>query len=70
MNSRQNMSLVQERRTQEHQELSETFKMFDLNNDGRITKEELATVMKKLGKNTSDKDLQSKLMAFYYSLYF
>jgi len=45
---------------QEQAELAETFKMFDLNNDGHITKEELGTVMKRLGRKTTEKDLQSK----------
>lgn len=46
---------------QEQLELAETFKMFDLNNDGHITKEELGTVMKQLGRETTDNDLQTMI---------
>ena len=53
--------VVNRDQSQEHQELKETFKMFDLNNDGIITKEELGIVMKRLGRETNDRDLESKL---------
>lgn len=54
---------------QEQLELAETFKMFDLNNDGHITKEELGTVMKQLGRETTDNDLQSELYILWQCQY-
>jgi len=53
--------VVNRDQTQEHQELKETFKMFDLNNDGIITKEELGIVMKRLGRETNDRDLETMI---------
>jgi len=53
--------VVNRDQSQEHQELKETFKMFDLNNDGIITKEELGIVMKRLGRETNDRDLETMI---------
>lgn len=53
--------VVNRDQTQEHQELQETFKMFDLNNDGIIIKEELGIVMKRLGRETNDRDLETMI---------
>ena len=39
-------------------ELEEAFHMFDKNRDGRITKEELGTVLKSLGSNPTDTELE------------
>ncbi|KAJ3675589.1 hypothetical protein LUZ60_004631 [Juncus effusus] len=42
-------------------EYREAFLLFDKNNDGCITKEELATVIRSLGQNPSDDDLQDMI---------
>ncbi|KAJ3675584.1 hypothetical protein LUZ60_004626 [Juncus effusus] len=42
-------------------EYREAFHLFDKNNDGCITKEELKTVIRSLGQNPSDDDLQETI---------
>lgn len=44
------------------QELTDSFKFFDRNGDGKISKEELGTVVRSLGQKVSDADL-GKLMS-------
>lgn len=44
------------------QELTDSFKFFDRNGDGKISKEELGTVVRSLGQKVSDAEL-SKLMS-------
>uniref|UniRef100_A0A7S0ZKG0 EF-hand domain-containing protein n=1 Tax=Timspurckia oligopyrenoides TaxID=708627 RepID=A0A7S0ZKG0_9RHOD len=41
------------------QELREAFALFDKNSDGKITFEELGTVMRSMGQNPSDNELRS-----------
>lgn len=37
--------------------MKDAFSLFDRNGDGKITSEELGTVMKSLGQNPTDKEL-------------
>jgi Ca2+-binding EF-hand superfamily protein len=53
---------------EEQQELTATFRMFDLNNDGHICQKELGIVMKQLGRETSDADLKSEYLMDYIIL--
>lgn len=46
--------MTEERNTIEQKEFREAFKLFDSNNDGFITVEEMKELMKKLGRNMSD----------------
>ncbi|KAJ3697503.1 hypothetical protein LUZ61_001208 [Rhynchospora tenuis] len=42
-------------------EFREAFSLFDKDNDGFITKQELATVIRQLGQNPSDEDVQEMI---------
>ncbi|KAJ1697109.1 hypothetical protein LUZ62_027547 [Rhynchospora pubera] len=42
-------------------EYREAFSLFDKDNDGFITKQELATVIRQLGQNPSDEDVQEMI---------
>ena len=42
-------------------ELRDAFNLFDIDGDGKITTEELGTVMRSLGMNPSDSDLQEMI---------
>jgi len=46
---------------EEKKELEETFGMFDLNHDGKISKDELSKVMKQLGRSTDDDSLKAMI---------
>ena len=43
---------------EEKAELEETFGMFDLNRDGKISKDELSKVMEQLGRTADEDSLQ------------
>ncbi|KXJ70596.1 hypothetical protein RP20_CCG023057 [Aedes albopictus] len=44
------------------EELKEAFSLFDTNGDGTITSSELGTVLRSLGKNVSDAEVEELLM--------
>ncbi|KAF8336360.1 calmodulin-like protein [Cantharellus anzutake] len=43
------------------EELKETFRMFDRDGSGQISKEELEAIMKQLGKNLTDEELEQMI---------
>ena len=45
----------------DEKQLKETFKLFDKDNDGTITKVELKEMMKKLGKEPSDEEVEAMI---------
>ncbi|XP_033104938.1 neo-calmodulin-like isoform X2 [Anneissia japonica] len=48
----------------ELEQLRETFEIFDKDGDGSITTKELGTVMRSMGQNPSDKELQDMINEF------
>ena len=42
-------------------ELREAFYMYDMNNDGYITKEEFRTTMKSLGENLTEEEIDAMM---------
>lgn len=53
---------LQELTPQQISEFKEVFSLFDVDNDGHVSTKELGTVMRSLGQNPSDQELEEMLV--------